>query len=550
ILGYDYTITEAVSLTSVSPTKHLSPDDADPILEAKVNDSDKTAEIWVAIKPPGLDLGEPPPGVSEQRELAVPRLDFDSQPETGTFWLYDFDKGGFSGFNAPGRYEILYFVKDAESGGVSVLKMSFVYRNVNAGDEPPQSFDLLAPENGSTQSTALFLDWQDSSDPEDQIVSYTVEISTDPSFTQPQFVIEAIDGSGVMIDDLVGLSDLTSYFWRVIALDPNGNRTFSSQTGSFQTNNTNGWGNYNVLTEIVRNRNDPSTWPPGSCIEIQPYIGKVYNHYYSAMVPLGTYSVDSEAPQFSQEHDDVEVIEESPTTVLQLPEPDPGAASGTVQNSGTSSPIRGATVRLEVISGILSGTEFVACSSDDGGFHVPDLFGAVDYEITIEKNFYTPYQSTFSLAAGENKNLGTLQIGFDDVDADGLPDSFEQAIVDGDPEDQIEDIWDVSGDDDFDGDGTTNGAECDASTDPTSPESFLRITAISEEGNGDVTITWASESGVYYDIYYTDDLDAWFNADGPIAASETGNTSWTDDGSGASPPPQEAGKRFYRVQVY
>ena len=550
ILGYDTATAEAVRVTSVSATAHLSPTDSDPTLEAKVNDSERVAEIWVAIKPPGFDLGKPPSGASEQRELVVAHLDFDSQPETGTFQLNNFDKGGFSGFNTPGRYEILYFVKDAQTESLSVLKRSFVYRNFDATDEPPQGFDLIEPERDSTQNTVLFFDWEDSRDPEDQIVSYTVEISTDSSFTAPEFVIEGIDGSGFMIDESVGLNDLTFYYWRVIASDETGNRTVSSEDGSFHTNDTNGWGNYNVLTEIVRNRNDPSTWPPGSWIEIQPYVGKVYNHYYSALMPLGAYSVDSEAPQFSHEHDDVEVVEESPTTVVQLPEPDPGTASGTVHDSATSSPLRGATVRLEVISGIHFGTEFSTCSGDDGGFHLADLFGAVDYRVTVEKNFYSSYQSTFSLAAGEDKDLTTLAIGFDDVDSDGLPDSFEQVIVDADPDDGIEDVWDVSSDDDFDGDEVANGAECAASTDPTSPDSFLRITAVSRETTGEAAILWASESGVYYEVYYTDDLGAWSKAAGPVAASGTGSTSWTDDGSGTAPPPQEAVKRFYRVDAY
>jgi hypothetical protein len=396
----------------------------------------------------------------------------------------------------------------------------------------------------------LFLDWEDSLDPENQTVSYTVEISTDPSFAASAFVIDGVDGSGVMIDEPVGLGDLTHYFWRVIAVDTNGNRTLSSEARSFDTNDTNAWGNYNVLTSIVRNFNDPSTWPPSSWIEIQPYVGKVYNHFYSAMVPLGTYSVDSEAPQFSHEHDDVQVIEESPTTVLQLPEPNSATVSGEVRNSSTLSPIRGATVCLEVASGIYTGTQFIACSADDGSFQILDLFGAVNYEITVEKNFHTPHQDTLSLVAGENKDLGTIQIGFDDVDSDGLPDTFEQIIVDADPEDEIEDIWDVVGTDDFDGDEMTNGAECAASTDPTSADSLLRIVSTTKGEDGEFTLTWSSVSGVYYETYYTDDLVTWIRADGPIPSSGTETTSWTDDGSYTTPTPGEATNRCYRVQVY
>jgi hypothetical protein len=549
ILGYQYTTGENARFTSVSPAKYLSPGDHDPVIEAQVGQSENVSEIWVAIKPPAFDMGKPLWGTSEQREVVAPSLEFDSQPQAGTFQLYNFDKGGFSGFDAPGRYQILYFVKDLETGDITSVKRSFVYRNTDPEDDPPGGFDLTQPSPGSIQNTFLFLDWRDSVDPEGDLVTYTVQISTDPTFADPGLVIEGIDGSSLMIDESDGLNDLTVYFWRVIAVDSQGNRTFSSQTLSFSTNNTNAWGNYNVLTAIVRNFNDPSTWPPGPSIEIQPYVGTVYNHYFCAMVPLGPYSVDSEAPQFSHEHDNVQVIEESPTTVLQLPEPNSGAASGTVEDSGTSSPVRGATVRLEVTSGIYAGTRFSTCSGDDGGFQIGSLFGAVDYKITVEKNFYTSCQDTFSLAAGENRNLGIFQIGFQDADSDGLPDGFEQAIVNADPDDEIDDIWDVLGTDDFDGDGLTNEEECAASTDPTSPGSFLRITSVAKQ-SASVEIIWASEPGVYYEVYYTDDLLGWTKAAGPIPSSDTGSTSWTDDGSTTTPPPSEARKRFYRVQVY
>ena len=550
ILGYHYAADQPATLLSVSPGKHLGPTDADPVLEAAVSDSTRTGDIWVAIKPPEFDLGPLQLGDSEQREIAVPQLHFDSQPTVGVFRWYDFNREGFSGFTAAGRYEVFYFLKDSETGGLSLLKRSLVYRNLNTADQPPQTFNLLSPADGSVQNTVLFLDWEDSLDPENQRVSYTVEISTDASFTAPEFVIEGIDGSGLMIDELVGLSDLTHYFWRVVAVDSDGNQTLSSDSLSFDTNDTNGWGNYNVLTSIVRNFNDPATWPPGSVIEIQPYVGTIYNHFYSALVPLGGYAVDSEAPEFSHEHDDAQVIEESPTTILQLPEPNSGTVSGTIKHTATLSPIRGATVRLEVTTGIYTGTTFETVSGDDGSFSANGLYGAVGYHITVQKNFYNSYQDTFTLTAGENKNVGTVLIGFEDTDSDGLPDNFEQLIVDADPDDEIDDISDVHGADDFDGDGATNGGECAASTDPTSAESLLRITSICKQPNGTVTLTWTSEPGVYYEMYYTDDPTTWTQADGPIAASVGETTSWTDDGSKTSPSPADAIIRCYRIHVY
>lgn len=54
-----------------------------------------------------------------------------------------------------------------------------------------------------------------------------------------------------------------------------------------------------------------------------------------------------------------------------------------------------------------------------------------------------------------------------DDDGDGLPDDWEQQIIDADPADDIETIYDVLPGDDFDGDGDSNGTEYTNNTDPT-----------------------------------------------------------------------------------
>ncbi|MBN2163801.1 MAG: BNR-4 repeat-containing protein [Pontiellaceae bacterium] len=58
---------------------------------------------------------------------------------------------------------------------------------------------------------------------------------------------------------------------------------------------------------------------------------------------------------------------------------------------------------------------------------------------------------------------------FGDNDDDGLPDSWEQLIIDADAGDAIEDILDVNPEDDFDGDGISNGQEYLLGLDPVEP---------------------------------------------------------------------------------
>ncbi len=56
---------------------------------------------------------------------------------------------------------------------------------------------------------------------------------------------------------------------------------------------------------------------------------------------------------------------------------------------------------------------------------------------------------------------------YSDEDGDGLPDSWEQQIVDADPDDPINSVWDVAPGDDFDGDGVSNQDEFLYGSDPT-----------------------------------------------------------------------------------
>lgn len=52
-------------------------------------------------------------------------------------------------------------------------------------------------------------------------------------------------------------------------------------------------------------------------------------------------------------------------------------------------------------------------------------------------------------------------------DEDGIPDLWEQQIIDDNPADAIDDAWDVRPGDDYDGDGFANRDEYLAGTDPT-----------------------------------------------------------------------------------
>jgi len=324
-----------------------------------------------------------------------------------------------------------------------------------------------------------------------------------------------------------------------------------SEYGTFKTNYGAGLPGYNVLTVLVYNQNDPSQSPPNTTITISPIVGTINNWMYTGYVPVGTYDIDVSAPNFSPEHRTTEVTTESATTEVFTLAPNAGSVSGKVISGNDSSNLRGAAVQLKVTSGIYLGTTYDTVTGTDGRFSFTSLPAAIDYQITVAKTYYNTYQATFGLSAGEAKDLGTISLSFTDADSDGLPDEFEQIVVDFDPGDDINDLTDVDGDDDFDGDGKSNREELLSATHPTLSTSCLRIVSIASNSSDSVTITWTSVTGMLYSVYHSDNIGGWTLAESDIAGSGTGENSWADDDtSGTIPAPGDVGLRYYRVEAY
>ncbi|HOC57364.1 MAG TPA: Ig-like domain-containing protein [Verrucomicrobiota bacterium] len=101
---------------------------------------------------------------------------------------------------------------------------------------------------------------------------------------------------------------------------------------------------------------------------------------------------------------------------------------------------------------------------------------------------------TFSANDGQaNSGVATMNLNVaapPDADTNGLPDAWEAAYGLSDPND------------DADGDGQSNLAECQANTNPTNAASLLQITDWVRLTNGHVSLAWPSIGGVRYRVQF------------------------------------------------
>jgi hypothetical protein len=95
---------------------------------------------------------------------------------------------------------------------------------------------------------------------------------------------------------------------------------------------------------------------------------------------------------------------------------------------------------------------------------------------------------------GLNVTAGT------DDNNNGIPDAWEQWIVDNSWDSRIQSIYDVQGQDDFDGDGVSNFNEYLAGTDPAWNKDYIRIEELERTANGRLGLKFLTIPGKSYRI--------------------------------------------------
>jgi hypothetical protein len=237
-IGSTNAVGNAADFVDVSRTVRLGPLESKVSLGGTVHANADVSTAWIEIRKPSKVLAGT--GGTGQLEVNIPKefltLKNGSRWECGPTTALAGEKCAFT-FDESGRYEIYYLSKQKTTGAVTSMKRSLVYKD-KAGNRAPAPFALVAPELGSSPLTVMMLDWEGSTDPDGDAVTYTVWISRRDDFAVLDLVREEIATSQLAIDAEDGLADLTPYYWKVIAIDAFG-AAAESPVWSFTTNNTN-----------------------------------------------------------------------------------------------------------------------------------------------------------------------------------------------------------------------------------------------------------------------------------------------------------------------
>jgi len=233
-VGLTNSAANPADLIAVTPTLYLPDGTTSAVLTAVPDVYSYVDTAWIEVKAPTIQLVAQ--GGTGQLELNIPKK-FMLPDDPNKQWNLTYGTSCTNNecFNTAGRYEVYYFTRNLYTEEISLLKKSVVYKD-KAVSTIPAAVSLITPTNGSQQRTSLIFDWTDSSDPDG--LTYSFILSTSATFTNEAYRKEDIPVSITALGPEAGLKDLTTYYWKVLAVDLYGALN-TSPTWSFTTNNTN-----------------------------------------------------------------------------------------------------------------------------------------------------------------------------------------------------------------------------------------------------------------------------------------------------------------------
>jgi hypothetical protein len=235
-----------LDIMAVTETRSLDDTETSALLWLITNDNDpKRIRGRIQIHSlKSVDTVSTQPDDTAQITLDLPMIDLTFNSKNSRF------EAVYDGFHEPGKYKIFYYAGDL-LGNISPVYHSVVYKH-KSGNQQPAPFSLSSPENNATTRTTLPFDWEDTTDPDGDSVTYSLVIGTDSQLQKEvevyreeeiTYSVTYIDGKAkVKVGDEQiswqnGLKDKTTYYWRIEAIDSFGAKTVS-EIRSFTTDNT------------------------------------------------------------------------------------------------------------------------------------------------------------------------------------------------------------------------------------------------------------------------------------------------------------------------
>ena len=254
---YITNVSDAIFLTT---TQHTT--DA---LWATVSDDNRLRTLWIEIKQPAYHIQGSETG---QQEMDLPKIICKYNSNTRRYECKNLVWQGNDIFTDSGTYQILFFAKDDQTNEVSPVMETRVYKNKST-NQPPEDFSLLIPEDKATvvptlseskDNYLIFMSWEDSVDPDDDRVSYTLMVSTDdPLFSYTKTIcIENIDDDYYLYPLSLDTSkwNIQKMYWKVLAIDQYG-AICQTKTNEFLARDGNAseaWIRGRILDSSTQNR--------------------------------------------------------------------------------------------------------------------------------------------------------------------------------------------------------------------------------------------------------------------------------------------------------
>ncbi|MCP4698270.1 MAG: hypothetical protein GY862_15660 [Gammaproteobacteria bacterium] len=237
---------DKADIVRVANTVFLGPEETGAELWLVVNNADDAVEVVADIRHPNTEREADISGRTEQKSIEdlyrVPGNLVCGGSEEGDRNRCSKRVEGF--FDTAGLYEVFYFVRDRVTENISPIKRSLVYKNY-AANPPPDVFNLLVPADGEEKAfIAPYFFWTPAIDPEQQAVTYTLEIfdadgvlvHREEELRQPRFKLE---NDTLLSNGDSGLKNLSTYTWRVKAVDEYGAMRESGMPRQFSTKDPN-----------------------------------------------------------------------------------------------------------------------------------------------------------------------------------------------------------------------------------------------------------------------------------------------------------------------